>query len=414
MKPIFAATLLTLCAASGVQSQGLLSIGPIFDDGQTVRFGGTYTSSLGWDSNPRSGFSGRGGGDDDSEGSAFWSNGISLVTQRGKPDNRLLLNGSYSNTWYLDTSPGTEDMAHNGRLGLNYSRQLSRRWRVSNSFNTTYSTDPEFDVGETVNRRTGGSLYLSNNLSASCIWTHRISTVTGYSFSTVMYDDESGGETDSSLGSEEFIRNGVSQQFRYILDRRTTLTASYRFSQTNYSDDSDGDSRSHFFLFGGDRAFERGFSISGSGGVQYREYIETGEGRASPYGEAALNYRRDLTSVRWHHRVGMEDTGNAARAGQQGGDGGYSYRTGLSLSHQFSRRLSFNASANYVYQTFPRGFGGEGDNVEETVDGRLGLHYKLRRRVGMGFNYYYTTVISDNPFEEYDRHRFSLGVTIAL
>jgi hypothetical protein len=416
MKSLIAVVFASLGAFSVAHAQGLLSIGPVFDDGQTIPLTGSYHSSIGWDSNPQGGRdSGQGAQSGENEGSGFWENGISLTTSRGKPESRLMFDGSYSNTWYLDVPEGADEFAHNGRLGLSYSRQFTRQLTVSNSFYASYQTEPDFEVGTTVNRRTGGSFFLNDSLSGTYAWTHRLSTVTGYTFSSVTYDDDGEVRTDESFESEDYVSNGLSQQFRYVLDRKTTGTTSYRFNQINYTGDSEGDSRSHFFLLGADRFWNRAFSMSANAGVQYREYLETGDGEAAPYGEAALTYRHGaLTSVRWHHRFGLDDTDNAARAGQQGEEGGYSYRTGLSLNHQFSRRLSLNASVNYVYQTFPAEFDGAGDEVEQTVDGQIGLNYQWRRRVGVGFNYSYTTVISDDPFQEYDRHSISLGVTIRL
>jgi hypothetical protein len=407
------------CAAYG---QGLLSIGPVFDDGESMPLTATYQSALGWDSNPQSGYSGGGGGGNESDGSAFWQNSVNLSTRRGKPESRLTLDASYANTWYLNSGSG-DDFAHNGRVGLSYARQFTRQFAVSNGFYASYQTDPDFDVGATVNRRTGGSLYLNNALSATYTWSHRIATVTGYAFSSVTYDDdEEGVEDGRSVASEDNMSHTFSQEFRYSFDRRTTLTASYRYNIMDYTGDgavgsSQGDSTSHFFLLGGDRYFNRGFSISGSAGVQYREYTDTGDGQAAPYGEFAVNYRRkeSRTVIRWHNRFGLDDTGFAARAGQEGGDGGYSYRTGITLNQQLRRRLSLNASANYIYQTFPSTFNGlDEDEVEQTVNATIGLTYQLRRRIGLNFNYAFTTVISDDPLQEYDRHRLYAGVTWAF
>ena len=240
--------------------------------------------------------------------------------------------------------------------------------------------------------------------------------MTGYTFSSVTYDDDDESTTGrSSVDSEDNMSHTFSQQFRYTFDRRTTLTASYRYNLTDYTGESQGDSQSHFFLVGGDRFINRNFSVSGNGGVQYREYDETGDGEAAPYGEAALIYRQGArTTVRWHHRFGLDDTNNGGQAGRQGSDGGYSYRTGLTLNQQLSRRWGLNASVNYIYQTFPEQFESGGDEVEQTVDATVGVHYQLRRRVGVGFNYSFTQVISDDPLQEYDRHRVSLGVTFTL
>ncbi|MFN0126423.1 MAG: outer membrane beta-barrel protein [Verrucomicrobiales bacterium] len=417
MKTILFTTLTGLCGAAVVHAQGLMSIGPVFDDGNIKSLSGSFSSGLGWDSNPQAGFSDGGNRGGESAGSAFWSNSINVSARLGQLERRLMLDGSYSNTWYLDAPDGGEEFGHNARLGLSYSRQINHQLTVSNRSYVSYQTDPDFDVGATVNRRTGGSLYFDNSLSASYTWNHRFATVTGYTFSSVMYDDddnEVGG--DRSTASEDSISNTLSQQFRYTLDRRTTLTATYRFLDTNYTEDSEGDSRSHFLLVGADHLINSDFSVTGSVGAQYREYRETGDGEWAPYGEGALTYRAgERTSLRWHHRFGLEDTGNASRAGQQGGEGGFSYRTGLTGSHLWTRRLSMNASVNYVYQTFPQTSQGiDDDEVEQTVNASIGLNYQLRRRIGLGLNYSFTQIISDDPLQEYDRHSISANVNFTF
>jgi hypothetical protein len=223
------------------------------------------------------------------------------------------------------------------------------------------------------------------------------------------------------VASEDNMSHTFSQDFRYSFDRRTTLTATYRYNIMDYTGNgaggsSQGDSTSHFFLLGGGRFFNRGFSISGSAGVQYREYTDTGEGQAAPYGEFAVNYRRkeSRTVIRWHNRFGLDDTGNAQRAGQQGGDGGYSYRTGVSIAYQWTRRLSVNTAANYVYQTFPGEVPSSEDEVEQTVDANIGFTYRLRKRIDLTGSYSFTGVIADDADAEYDRHRFLLGVMISF
>ena len=158
MKRQITAVLALFCAAEATQAQGLMSIGPVFDDGETVRWTGSYQSSLGWDSNPQAGFSsgGGGGGEESDGGSAFWENSLSVSTRRGKPENRFVFDASYANTWYLDAPDGADEFGHNGRMGLSYSRELTRQWSVSNAFYGSYQTDPDFSTGATVNRRTGG------------------------------------------------------------------------------------------------------------------------------------------------------------------------------------------------------------------------------------------------------------------
>ena len=130
--------------------------------------------------------------------------------------------------------------------------------------------------------------------------------------------------------------------------------------------------------------------------------------RTAPHVEAALNYHaRANTTFRFYYSSGLEDTGSA------GVQSSFSRRTGLSVTQRLARGLSFDAAVNYVNSDYTRGGEGIDDREEDTIYLSAGLNYSrhLWRRLYMNANYTFSTVSSDDPFSEYERHRVSLGVS---
>lgn len=394
-----------LSLTGGVAAQGLLELGESFLEEAELPFSGAYSSSLGWDSdagNRNRGFSSRGRSITEGGGSMVWQNSLSLGygVKMGKNDS-LSFNGSYANTFFFDPPPGTDDMDHNLRVGLRYSRQVSRQLTLSDSAYVSYEMDPNYDVGLSVTRPTSGYFVASNSLRAQYQWTTRFSTSTGYSFSTILYED-------SSLDRESYLRHGLTQDFRYSFKRQLTGVFTYRLGFTDYEGNDNGDSYTHALLAGADWKPKRRFSMTGKVGANYRVYDGDLDNRWAPRVELGLNYAvAKRTSAQWLNMLGLDDTG---RAGSQSG---YTYRSSLSVGHSFTRRLSGNASVNYIHSDYEDGLGGLNDATEDTISLRLGASYSLWRAVSVFGNYSYT-LISEDGMDDYRRHRVLLGLSYAF
>lgn len=405
--------------ASGVGAQGLMDIGPRYWPELDVPLTGSFNSSIGWDSEPGagSGFStgsGVGGRDPGApEGdSMVWQNSINLAYQaKSKGRNRFGITGNYSNLWYFDPPAGVDEFDNTGRVTVVLARELTRSLTLTNSAYVSYQTDPDFDTGETVNQRTTGYFLGSNNLSADYQWNRRLTTVTGWRISSVLYEDD-------TLDNESYVRNELSQQFRYAFKRRLTGTLTYRYTIADYEESEvgdDSDYQASVVLAGVDYAWNRRLSISASAGVEYRTYDASDfDDEVAPRVEAAVNYiLAKRTTARWVNAFSLDDSG---RTGSQ--SGGYSYRTGLSLNHIFTRRLSGNLALNYVFQNYGDSVeidgvqsGGINEGDENTFYASIGFNYRLWKTWGLTGSYSYSMVNSDDELSDYDRSRVFFGVS---
>ena len=285
------------------------------------------------------------------------------------------------------------------RVSLDFVRQISPRLLIADSLYVAYETEPDYLIGASVNRRTNQYLYGYNNFSVSYAWTQRFSTVTGHTITGIWYEDD-------ALEGSDNLTNIVHNQFRYSLSRTTTATLDYRFAITEYDNNPDADSQSHYILVGVDHSFSPQLAGSLRGGVQFRSYDGPIGDREVPYVEAALNYRvAKNTSLRWFHWLGLEDQDLA------GFQSGFSYRTGLTVEHRLADRLTGNLSVHYIWQDYTDSPVGLADQTDNTFAGSVGLDYRIWRNIGLNASYWYTNVDSDSPFREYERHRVSVGVT---
>lgn len=395
-----------LSLAGAVAAQGLLDIGESFIEDFELPFSGVYSSSLGWDSdagNRDRGFTGGVRRTSDAGESMIWQNALSLGYGVKLSDrDSLSFNGNYSNVFFFDPPPGRDDMDHNLRVGVRYSRQVSQNLSISDSFYVSYEMDPNYDVGLSVSRPTSGHFLASNRLSANYQWSARFSTSTGYSFSTVIYED-------NSLDRESYFRHGISQDFRYAFKRQLKGVFTYRTGFTDYdTNDDNGQSYTHALMAGIDWSPKRRFSMTGRVGANLRVYDGELDDRLAPRAELGMNYVvAKRTSARWLNVLGLDDTG---RAGLQSG---YSYRTSLSLGHGFTRRLNGNASLNYVHSDYSDGRNGLEDATEDSFALQLGMSYFLWRSVSLTGSYSFSLVAEDG-MDDYRRHRVLLGMSYSF
>jgi len=369
-----------------------------------IPLSGNYSSALGWDSDAGSrdtGFSRQGTTGNEGE-SIVWQNSLNVnYGFKLKGRNSLGFGANYSNLFYFNPAPGVDQMDHNARVSLRYSRQVNRSLTVSNATYVSYETEPNYDIGLSVTRPTSGYFLGSNRLSANYQWNRRFSTVTGYSFSTILYEDQ-------SLDNESYYRNSLTQDFRYAFKRRLSGTLSYRYNWTVYEDNDEGDSVTQSVLAGLDYQWNRRLSVSGKAGVDYRAYDGEQDSEVAPRVEVGLSYiLAKRTSASWRNLLSLDDTG---RAGSQTG---YSYRSSFGLSHGFSRRLGGSLSLNYIHSDYGNSVDGLEDGVEDTIYTGLSLNYMLWRNISLNANYNYSFSTADGQ-EDYSRHRLFVGMSYAF
>ncbi len=387
---------------SAVRGQGLLDIGSLSLDPERLPVSLSITSSTGWDSDPRAGASTGGGtGASDGQGSGFWENNFVLHYPLGHGRSRLNVDVDYSNIWNFDPPPGAQEFQNNGGLHADYFRQINQRLSFGDALHFSHQTQPDFSVGDSINRPTSGYYSGSNRLWVDYNWTSRFSTATSHTVNYISYDDEAQQEEDNT-------RHTFSEELRYSLTQKTRASLNYRFSFSDYPHNPEAESQSHFLLLGVDRPLGRFFSVSVKGGAEFRSYDGPLGDETSPYSEASINYlARKNTTFRCYYRSGLEDTGSA------GQEKNFSRRIGLTMSHHFSPRLALNVSLDNVNADYSDSPAGLQDRQEDTFHTSVGLSYfrPLSRRINFNANYSFTMVDSDDPFAEYDRHRVSLGLS---
>ena len=367
-------TAAVLAAASQAGAQGYLSIGANADRDfeRKMPFMWSVGAQLGYDSNV-------GVTSSNEQDSLYLSGSVGVSYSSGDRRTALNYSATYSPLWYFDAPPGVEDFQNNWRAGVDFRRRINPKLVITDSFYVAYEVEPDYSIGATVARRLDPYFYGHNSLSAAYSWSRRFSTVTSLSVSGVDYD---GSGTD-------YFTYVLANEFRYAYSRTTTGSLTYRFATTD-SDAAGGDYDSHYFLVGIDHRFNPRLTGSVRAGAEVRE------GDSTPYLETSLTYRVSRrTDIRWYSVYGFPTDGLS------GGDA--NLRTGLTASHRFNSRWSGNLGAHYI---------GE-DNAsfdQDILALSAGFNYALCKNVSLNGGYNFTTASSDNPFAEFTRHMFQLGV----
>ena len=388
-----------LCSLAGlaavttpVYSQGLLGIGGNADFNDEIPFQITVGSEFGYDRTKYS-------GSDDAVSSTFLRGGIGLAYGKKTPTTQYDITADIGVLRYFDEVPGVEDTNYTGRFAFNIAHSFSPRLSVNNNFYVTYEVEPNYSIGAVTGQRGEPYIYGYENFALSYAWSKRFSTTSSYTFSGVYYDDAI--ESHDNRATHTFA-----QEVKYSLSEITKLIGEYRFSYTKFERATDLDAYSHFLLVGIETALSKRLQVSARGGVELRETDRNGSDMA-PYIEAALRYavNRD-TSVRWYHSLGFDNNDIGASANR------YTYRTGITGSHQFSEKLTGTAGINYAFSKFEgnNGQGDSGNATEHDVDANIGVAYRLFKNVNLTASYAYTVVNTKDKERDSNRQRIAVGV----
>ena len=367
----------------------------------------------------------RGGYDDnvnltsfDEQGSAFSSVQLGLTYNFGSPRTVMSLTAGGGFTYYFDrTEDGfdggdSDDFDVNGFMSFAITHKATPRLTLSANMYATYQSRPDF---QTVNfgtisfgRQSQNYFFTVNKFSLGYAWTPRFSTVSSYTLGYTDYDDE----VVSTF--QDRFEHTIGNEFRFLVAPTTSLIAEYRFGIVDYTETSDRNSTSHFFLGGVDHSFSPRFNLSARGGVEVRSYDNNnallGDGdEASPYAEFTLNYAvAQNTSLSWTNRYGIAESYVPESLNSR------SYRTALSLRHSFTPRIT--AGLNVAYQNDD--YDGNANSpafTENSIDTLLWARYAINRTWAVDLGYQHTQVFSNEAlFREYTRNRVYGGVTFTF
>lgn len=331
---------------------------------------------------------------------SFFTNANALVEYKfGSPRTKMDLQ-AFGGISYYYNRPFGRDYDVNAGVSLTISHQATPRLGLAAAMYLAYQSEPDFNTGIGLNRRSGNYFYTNDKFSTSYQWAPRFSTLSSYTLGVINYED-------SAIGAfEDRVDHTFGNEFRFLLLPTTTLVGEYRYQITVY-DTAPRDSMTHYLLAGLDHSFSPRFNVSLRGGAQIREFDTFGE-RTSPYGEATLNYALgERSSVSWNTRYGLDEPDVPGAASRT------TFRTGLRANYAFTPRFSTNLSLYYQHD--------ENDGsvspgfivpnfAEDVIDISLGLRYEINRTFAALAGYSHTEVFSDILFREYVRNRYYLGL----
>ena len=368
----------------------------------------------------------RGGYDDNvnlssfnEQGSAFVSTQLGLTYNFGSPRTSMSLNAGGGVTYYFDRTAdglanGNEDNYDvNGFVSFAITHKATPRLTLAANMYATYLSQPDFQTFNfgtiSFSRQSQNFFFTVNKFSAAYGWTPRFSTVSSYTFGYTDYDDEVVSRF------EDRFEHTFGNEFRFLVWPTTTLVAEYRFGIVDYTDNNDRGSTSHYFLAGFDHSFNPRFNMSLRAGVEFRDFdndsmlIDNIGDRTSPYAEATLNYAiAQNTSLSWTSRYSLEEPDVPDALTRT------TFRTGLSVRHAFTSRISVGLNAAYQHDDNDASLVAPGF-TEDSFDISLSARYAVNRNWAFDIGYNHTEVVSDDAFfREYSRNRVYGGVTFTF
>ena len=341
--------------------------------------------------------------DKDKVGSFFTNGQVVIDYKFGNDRTRLDLQGWGGATYYYHRPFGQEYDIDTG-VTFSVTHQATPRLGLGAAAYLTYRSEPDFNTGIGINRRSGNYFYTNDKFSVTYQWSPRFATATSYTLGVIDYDN-------SAISTyEDRFEHTFGNEFRYLALPTTTLVGEYRYQIVDY-DTAPNDSTTHFALAGLDHSFNPHFNISLRGGVQFRDF-ENFDEQTSPYGEATLNYSLgERTTLSWANRYGLDEPdvpGTASRT---------TFRTGLNATHAFTPRIVGSLSFFYQHDDndsllTPTSFVPAFD--EDSLDISLGVRYEINRNWAALAGYSHTEVFSDITLREYARNRYYLGVNASF
>ncbi|MGI8435952.1 MAG: outer membrane beta-barrel protein [Chthoniobacterales bacterium] len=367
----------------------------------------------------------RGGYDDNvnltkfnTQDSFFTNLGLGLTYQFGSPRTQLNLSTGGSFTYYFDrndTANGSSDNFDVNVYGaFAITHKVSPRLTLSANLYAAYQSQPDFQTfnNSTISfsRQSQNYFFTVNKFSLGYAWTPRFSTVSSYTLGYTRYDDDIVGRF------EDRFEHTFGNEFRFLIAPTTTLVAEYRFGIVDYTETDGRDSTSNYFLAGIDHSFSPRFNLSARGGVEVRDYDNTGflgtignpSSQTSPYGELTVNYAlAQNTSISWSNRYSIEQSDVPELIGRT------TYRTALSVRHNFTSRIVAGLNVAYQHDNYDGNFITSGFD-EDSFDISLSARYAINRNWAIDLGYDHTEVISGQIFREYARNRYYGGLTFTF
>jgi hypothetical protein len=330
-----------------------------------------------------------------------------------------LLTGGGIN-YYFD-HPGGRDYDPIIYLEFSLAYKVTPRLTLHFSTFSAYESQPELGTSLSANFRLGNYFRSENHLSAHYRLSPRWSSVTGYSFNALEYENPAASGHDR-------LEHAFSQQLRYLWMPTTTVSGDYRFS-LNESQSAQGESTTQSLGAGLEQSFSPRFRAGLHTGVEFRS--GNSGGQTSPYAETSLEYELGSLASRgsgastyiiWINRYSIEESDLQTAAGRE------TFRTNLKLNVAMTARISASVGLSYSHgdngtsnQISSRSLGGS--STESTFDITPSVRYAITQRCAFTAGYRYTDVSRGSgaaalqPLQSvasYTRNRYFAGITISF
>ncbi len=302
------------------------------------------------------------------------------------------INALIGATNYFDDAV-SDSTINNFRLAYNFNHEFDEKLRfVSRNF-VNYGLDLGSFYGDITSRDIEEYLYFSTDNSLGYRWTERLATYSGFGYSLVSYD-QAGRDVNSYT---------LHHQFRYMLDQEATLTATIRYTGTDYDI---GSSDRVTATVGYERRLSDVSSFVGDIGA------DMGEDN-SVYASLSYNYQvNSQLRARAFARYGQEDTDTVFPGGRY--EDKTSLRIGGAADYTLSPKVTLTLGGNYTQSDYAKGgvlASGDWDlfNIYASVA------YSVTEAASVSASVNHTT--SDStviPNRDYDRNRYELGVNYSF
>jgi predicted porin len=394
---------LGLLAVGSASAQGLYYVGSEAQESIPLKW--VVGADVTYDDNVSPGFG--------PEESSFGTNpyvGLSFVSMT--PQTTWDVYARLGLIYYFDAPDYMDDVSSQSRAGLNLTHRFSERLRLSSRNFISYELEPDYSYGYASSRQAGEYFFWQSDNSLGYRWTERVATYTGLRLS---------GTTSADADNSDRFTWELYNQFRYQLSPQTVLTADYRYSQTS-GDGVSSDSSDHYILGGLEHRFSPNTIGIVRAGAQFHD-VDDGDSTSSPYLEFAFNSQiNQQFGVRAFARYGIEtyDTVQAiAPAGLVEYDDRQTLRLGVSATYAVSPTFSVFSGIDYIPTSYASGrsvtnppfLGSIPDADEDMLNAYIGLSMKINDYLTGTATYNYTNSSSDINGRDYDRNRFSVGVS---
>jgi Putative beta-barrel porin 2 len=302
---------------------------------------------------------------------------------------------------YYYTRPG-EKLDFTGLCDLRVIYLVTPRLTLALDSSTAFLSQPDQTIVGASSQENGDYLYSTTTVLAGYRWTERVSTVTSYNFSTILYTRS---EINDQLG---YVSQTLAQSLRWLWKPMTTLVAEYRFNPISYFS-ADLDSLANYFLLGFDHLFNPRFTWSVRGGFQVNFNDDPVGGSSTyfgPYGQSSLDYQfGPASALSWTLRYGTEPSGLAEVSQRQ------TFRTGLALVQAITARISANLTVDYQWNYYDQA-GVIAAFFENVFSIGAGLKFTITRLISLEGGYQFSADFApDEASRDYRRNVVFVGIS---